>query len=294
METMTDYIERVARVADDLTIFARDYPAQGRESGLPVACIPGLTRNSADFDEVAKRIAARGRRVIAIDNRGRGRSDWDPQPERYLFETYANDAMAMLDILDIPRAVFIGQSLGGVISAEIRFAAPDRVAGIVLNDVGPTPTLSGLERAAEYLKGVSNRYASWEELESLLAIGLAGVYPRWGPEDFRKLARAVACEYPDGRIGGAVDPAIEVTFNQSFLPDGSPIDLTGMMARLKSVPLLLIRGALSDLVDDAGIADVAGLDLDLAIVEVPDVGHCPTLDEPVAWRAIVSFLDRVP
>src|ERR1700722_6090313 len=107
---MSEYVERFIEVRDGLTIYARDYRSV-QDDRLPLVCIPGFTRNSAEFHDVALRLAAYGRRVIAIDNRGRGRSSSDPQPERYVYDTYAADAIAVLDGLGIDKAIFLGQSM---------------------------------------------------------------------------------------------------------------------------------------------------------------------------------------
>lgn len=290
---MTDYKEHFVPVPDGLRIFARDYKADGNGNRLPIVCVPGFTRNTAEFDDVARRMVAHGRRVLAIDNRGRGRSSWDPQPERYVYESYASDAIAVLDALGIPKAIFLGQSMGGRVALFAHRAAPDRIGGMIFNDTGPTPTTSGLDRVEDYLKYLTKRFGSWEELAAELAETNANVYPGRGPDFFLKLAHQVAREYPDG-IGCEVDPNIGVNFNQLLRPKGVPVDFTGMIKDLASIPLLLVHGMLSDLVTAAGIADLMRFNLDLTVVDVPNVGHCPTLDEPEAWNGIVAFLDRVP
>src|SRR5262245_19321920 len=101
------FAERFITSPDGLKLYARDYPAIGGERGTPVFCVHGLTRNSSDFEGIAPRIAGKGRRVIAVDVRGRGRSERDPKPERYQAPTYVGDALAILNTLDIKRAVFI-------------------------------------------------------------------------------------------------------------------------------------------------------------------------------------------
>ena len=138
--------ERVVATVDGLALYARDYPPLFPETGLPVICMHGLTRNSRDFETVAPRIAALGRRVVAPDMRGRGRSANDPDPAHYVPAVYAQDVLKLMDALSIPRAVFIGTSMGGLVSMVLATMAPDRIAASILNDVGPKLNPAGLSR----------------------------------------------------------------------------------------------------------------------------------------------------
>ncbi|HEX5776830.1 MAG TPA: alpha/beta fold hydrolase, partial [Caulobacteraceae bacterium] len=137
------------RSADGLKLHARDYPAEGDKT--PVICIHGLTRNAKDFEELAPRIQAAGRRVIAVDVRGRGESDRDPNPANYHPGTYAADVMALMAQQAIPSAVFIGTSMGGIITMVLASFAPQAIAGAVLNDVGPELSPVGIARIAGYV-----------------------------------------------------------------------------------------------------------------------------------------------
>jgi pimeloyl-ACP methyl ester carboxylesterase len=287
---MSCYEDVNVEVTDGLTVYARDYRAG--DDLMPVVCIPGFTRNSAEFDEVARRIVARGRRVVSIDPRGRGRSSWDPRPERYVYESYAGDALAVLDALAIPKAVFLGQSMGGRVALFVHRAAPERVGAIIFNDCGPTPPASGLDRVADYLNYVSRRFASWDDLADELGRANAHVYPGRGRDFFLSQARQVGRQYEDG-IGFHVDPRIAGNFNELLRPGGKIVDFTGMMRLLGPIPLLLLHGVLSDILPAETVAGLAELDLRLTVAEVPGVGHCPTLDEPAAWEAIAAFLDRM-
>jgi pimeloyl-ACP methyl ester carboxylesterase len=289
---MSDFTERFVNVADGLTIYARDYQA-ARDDRLPIVCIPGFTRNSAEFHDVALRLAAYGRRVIAIDNRGRGRSSADPRPERYVYDTYAADAIAVLDSLGIAKAIFLGQSMGGRVSLFAYRLAPERFGAIIFNDSGPTPPAEGLARAGDYLKYTRSRFASWEALGEMLAIVNASVYPDADQAFYVKFAHQVGRKFPEG-IGLDIDPAIGENFNRLVRPGGAPARFTDMIRDLRPIPILLIHGMLSDLVTDACVAEMRQLDLDLSVVDVPNVGHCPTLEEPEAWAGLTAFLDGVP
>ena len=140
--------------SDGLALYARDYAAQaGAEPAparLPVICIHGLTRNSADFDELAPEIARLGRRVLALDVRGRGHSAYDPDPANYNPVVYAGDVVKLMHDLGIARAVFVGTSMGGLVTMTLAMRHLDLIAGAVLNDVGPVLSTKGLARIAGY------------------------------------------------------------------------------------------------------------------------------------------------
>ena len=140
---------------DGLTLHARDYAAARPVTGVPVICIHGLTRNARDFEDLAPRIAALGRRVLAVDVRGRGRSARDPQPLNYHPGTYAMDVVALLEATGIDRAVFVGTSMGGIIAMVLASIRPEAIAGAVLNDVGPELSPLGLARIGGYVGGGS-------------------------------------------------------------------------------------------------------------------------------------------
>jgi pimeloyl-ACP methyl ester carboxylesterase len=283
--------ERFVRVPDDLKIFVRDYPAQGEARGLPVLCLHGLTRNSADFDEVAPRMAALGRRVLAIDVRGRGQSDRDPMPARYVPPTYAGDVTHVLNELGVDRAVFVGTSMGGLITMIVAATAPGRVAAAVFNDVGPVVNTSGLQRIAQYV-GKAPPQPSWAALIDLIKTAQSAAFPDADEAFWATFARRVGRELPDGRIAFDYDPAIAHIFEQP--PAAAVPDLTPLFQALGAAPLLVVHGALSDILLPEGVAAMKALKPDLEVVDVPRVGHAPTLEEPAAWNAIAAFLHRVP
>src|SRR5215217_3459085 len=123
--------------ADGLSLYARDYAPAGGVARLPVIAIHGLTRNAADFEAIAPLIAQSGRRVLAIDVRGRGRSDRAPDPMTYQPLTYAQDVLALLQQAGIERAVFLGTSMGGLITMALAAVRSKVIAGAIINDVGP-------------------------------------------------------------------------------------------------------------------------------------------------------------
>jgi pimeloyl-ACP methyl ester carboxylesterase len=285
--------ERVVVTLDGLPLYARDYPPLLPETGLPVICLHGLTRNSRDFEVIAPRIAALGRRVIAPDMRGRGKSANDPDPAHYVPTVYAQDVVKLMDTLEVPRAVFIGTSMGGLIMMVVATMAPDRIAASVLNDVGPKLNTSGLSRIASYV-GRSQPVASWSEAAAAVRAVNGAAYPaRIDDEAFwLAFARRTFREREDGQIEATYDPHIALAFID-FDEDAPAPDLTPLFAALAQKPMLSVRGAISDLLSEDAVAAMRALKPDLEAVSVENVGHAPALDEPEAWDAVLNFLARV-
>jgi pimeloyl-ACP methyl ester carboxylesterase len=277
---------------DGPMVYARDYPSEGVTRGLPVICLHGLTRNSADFEVVAPRIAALGRRVIAIDARGRGKSDNDPEPSRYRPDVYVGDVWRVMDTLGIQRAVFLGTSMGGIMTMLAAAANSVRVAAAILNDIGAEVDPTGIARIASYV-GKSGPFASWDEIISAVRATQHVAFPgRAGDDAFwRMFVRRVARERADRKVEFAYDPAISQAF--SAAPPGPPPSMMPLFQMLATRPVLLIRGAISDLLSRNAVAAMKEAKPDMEFAEVPNVGHAPTLEEPEAWSAIAEFLSRV-
>ncbi|MDP2763239.1 MAG: alpha/beta fold hydrolase, partial [Brevundimonas sp.] len=144
------FAERRWSSSDGLSLYARDYAAAPGPAKLPVIAIHGLTRNSADFDAIAPLIAQSGRRVLAVDIRGRGQSDRAPDPMTYQPLNYAQDVLALLRDLGIERAVFLGTSMGGLITMALAAVRSKVIAAAIINDVGPEVAKEGLARIAAY------------------------------------------------------------------------------------------------------------------------------------------------
>ena len=188
-----------------LRLYGRAYGADGRKH--VIVCLHGLTRNSLDFDVLARRLAAAGNRVLAFDQRGRGRSSWDREGVNYQLDVYVRDMVAALDQMGVRRTVLIGTSMGGLMSMLMAVTAPDRIAGIVLNDVGPEVEARGLERIRGYV-GRRPPPATWAAAAEAVAADNAVAFPDYGDDDWLAFARRVYIEDGDGRITAAYDPAI--------------------------------------------------------------------------------------
>lgn len=277
---------RFFEVSDGLKLFVRDLPAQGPEIGPPVLCLHGLTRNGRDFEAILPRIAAGGRRALALDVRGRGRSDYDPKPERYQPPTYVGDVLQLLDVFEIPRAAFVGTSMGGLITMILAAMAPQRIERAVLNDIGPKLEPAGLARIAGYV-GTGEPVKTWDEAAAKIKAINGAAFPDADDAFFAAMARRTFRE-KEGAVALDYDPDISAPFRQ---PGGAaPADLWPLFDALKPIPLLVVRGAISDLFSAETVAEMKARKPDMESVEVARVGHAPMLDEPEAWAAISRFL----
>lgn len=289
---MSEPREITWRSPDGLNLVATEY-GSGNASRLPVICIPGLTRNARDFEELAPWIASLGRRVIAVDLRGRGRSDRDPDPRRYAPPTYAKDIVALLDSLRLPRALFVGTSLGGIVTMTLASAHLDRIGGAVLNDVGPVIAREGLARISSYA-GRTPAVRTWDDAITYAKHTGGVAFPKWTDAEWAVFVRRIFKEGP----GGA--PVLEC--DAGVFRPMHPILvwlLTPMVWRLfrklaTGRPTLLVRGAISDVLDIATAARMRREAPGLAFVEVDDVGHAPTLSEPQAMAGLTRFFAEAP
>ena len=272
-----------AVTADGLRLHYRDYP--GPSGKPPLVCLHGLTRNARDFADFAERYSPAWR-VITPDFRGRGSSDYDPLPARYTPLTYAADVLALLDQLLIDQAVFVGTSLGGLVTMTVAAMAPQRIAAAILNDIGPEMSAAGLERIGSYV-GRGGPFSSWDEAADAVERISGNAHPNYAREDWLKAARRV-CREDGGRILLDYDPAIAVPF-QAKGP-APRVDLWPLLRALGQKPLLVVRGELSDLLSAAALEKMHEAVPAMKSVTVPGVGHAPMLDEPEAVAAIDEFL----
>ena len=270
-------------VPDGLRLHYRDYP--GASDKPPLLCLHGLTRNARDFEHFAERYSPQFR-VLVLEFRGRGLSDYDPQPSRYSPLTYCADVQHFLDHVGAPHAIFVGTSLGGLVTMSMAVLGPQRIAASILNDVGPELGQGGLDRIQAYV-GRGERFKSWEEAAASIAGNQASAFPNYGDEDWLAAARR-NCREDSGEILFDYDVAIAAAF-QNAGPTPK-IDMWPLFHALAAKPLLVVRGALSELLSASTARKMREAAPDACFVEVPDVGHAPMLDEPEAVAAIDSFL----
>ena len=286
------YVERRWTSPDGLSLFARDYAPAAGEAKLPVIAIHGLTRNSADFGVIAGLMAQTGRRVLAVDVRGRGLSDRAPDPMTYRPDVYAGDVIDLMEQAGVGRAVFLGTSMGGLITMALTTMRPKAVVAAILNDIGPEVAPEGLARIAAY-SGQPVEIGSWTDAADYAKRINAVAFPHYTDADWDAFAHRIFRQQPDGRIDLDYDPDIAVPIRAAGAKALVP-DLWPMFRRLaKKKPTLLVRGATSDLLS-ADIAErMKKAAPAMAYVEVPGVGHAPMLDEAEARAAIFEFLAEI-
>lgn len=289
---MSDYLDFWYTSADSLRLYARDYPCTDTTSAEPetVLCMHGLTRNSADFHSLAQHLASRYR-VISVDQRGRGRSQYDSDPARYTPATYVRDMFTLLDKLGVGRAILIGTSMGGLMSLVMGAMAAQRVEAIVLNDIGPEVDSAGLDRIRSYV-GKSRPVHSWADAVAQ-AREINGVaFPDFSDDEWLEFARGVYRE-ENGVPVLAYDPAISGPMDDED-SDAVPDDLWPLFDAAQAIPMLVIRGETSDILARDCVARMQSRKRDLQVTEVPRRGHAPTLNEPVSRDAIDRFLRALP
>jgi pimeloyl-ACP methyl ester carboxylesterase len=266
--------------SDGLSLY---YTDQGE--GLPLLCLAGLTRDGRDFEFVAPHLA--GLRLITLDYRGRGQSDWG-DPSTYQIPVEGRDAMELLDHLGIDMAAVLGTSRGGLIAMVLAATAKDRLLGVALNDIGPEIAPEGLEVIKNYL-GRPPALKTHAEMAEARARLLAG-FPNVPAERWLREAQILFNETEAG-LELTYDPKLrEAVLEGGAQP--SP-DLWPLFDALSGVPLACIRGANSDLLSPATFAEMKRRRPDMVAVEVPDRGHIPFLDEPESLSALKRWLDML-
>lgn len=283
-----DYrVHRYRSACGRLDLAARDYPA--RDAGAPLLLMMhGLTRNSADFEPLAQRLQGRYRMIVP-DQRGRGLSQWDDDPAQYRPDVYANDMLALLDYLGVTRAGLVGTSMGGLMAMVMHALRPGLAQAVVFNDIGPVLEPEGLARIQGYV-GPADAMADWAEAAARARSINASAFPDYGEAEWSAFARRIALENADGTVSFAYDPAIARGVSGEE-PTTVPPDLWPLWDLLDAVPVLVVRGSLSDLLGAATVEEMAQRHAGVYVsIEVPRVGHAPMLDEPVALTAVEAFL----
>jgi pimeloyl-ACP methyl ester carboxylesterase len=272
--------------SDGLRLYARDYPGPEGSDLLPILCMHGLTRSSRDFEWIAAHLA-KTRRVISVDQRGRGRSAYDPVAENYTPAVYVGDMFTLLDDLAIPRLMLIGTSLGGLMSMLMANMQPERLAGIVMNDIGPELDTAGLDRIKGYV-GKGHEIRTWDDAVAQTRAINEVAFPTYSDDEWLRFTRGLYREV-DGVPELAYDPAIARPMLDAD-SNAVPPDLWPLFEGMTAIPMLLIRGAISDLLAMDCVEKMQAIAPGMLVTQVPDRGHAPMLDEPAAVEAIEKFL----
>ena len=269
------FVSRYYRSQDGLRLHYREYVGPP-DAPFTVLCIPGLTRNARDFEDLAPHLAERYR-VLCVELRGRGLSGYATDPMTYVPATYVRDVLALLQAERLSRVALIGTSLGGIVSTALTAVVPQRVLGVVINDIGPDIDPAGLKRIGSYL-GKAKPIQSWDDAAEAIKVIDAVIYPDYTAVDWQRMGRRRFVQDSDGSFR----PDYDLNISQPFAAAGSAPDLWPYFRRLRGIPTLLLRGATSDLLARDTVTRLRNALPELRSVEVPNRGHTPNLDEPSA------------
>ena len=272
--------------SDGLSLYYRDSgdPLAPR---TPVLCLPGLTRNSRDYAYLARRLSET-RRVLCPDYRGRGQSDYDPDWRNYHPRTYLEDIRHLLAVAGVGRVAVIGTSMGGILAAGMAVAMPTILAGVVINDVGPEIGVRGLDRIVTYMRDAGPLH-DWNAAVAKLRANFPNL-PAYADSDWLKIAKATYRESHDGLLR----PDWDVRLVKPLLVGGAEsYNMIALFSALRALPVLLVRGERSDVLHADAFERMGKLLPAARRLTVPNVGHAPSLSEPVAKDALDEFLHSV-
>ena len=272
--------ERVFTEVDGLRLHHMDWGG----SGPPVVCLHGLTGNAHAFDGLAHSLAP-ALRILSLDVRGRGDSEWGP-PEGYQLPRYVADLGIWLDALQLDRVALVGTSMGGIISMLFAAAQPDRVERVVLNDIGPAIDPRGLERIRGYVGTAPERFPDPKAAAEWFRENYPGL--RASDEQLLAMVGHAVKALPEGGVGWKYDRAIRQAMNEPAAAAAAAPELWPIAEALRG-PTLVVRGGISDILSVEIASEMTRRMKDCRAVEVPGVGHAPLLGEPEALRAVRDF-----
>lgn len=288
---MGHFTDRYWTSNDGLKLHYRDYPARSAagEGRPPVICLPGLTRNARDFEDLAEHLSQEWQ-VLCPEMRGRGDSEYAGDSASYNPMQYVQDVAALLEQAQIGRFVAIGTSLGGLMTMIMALTMGTQLAGAVLNDIGPVIEEEGLARIRGYV-GQGRSFATWMHAARALEESQSLAFPGNSISDWLKMAKRVMVLGSNGRVVFDYDMKIAEPFAGA---DGvGQVDMWPALSALAGRPVLLLRGDISDVLSGETLAQMAQRLPDAEVLTLPGIGHAPTLDEPEARAAIDRLLARI-
>jgi pimeloyl-ACP methyl ester carboxylesterase len=291
-KTPSQWEDRYWSSADGLRLHYRYYagPEKQQQAAVcPILCLPGLTRNARDFEDLAP-LLARQHPVLAVNFRGRGDSAYAKDAMSYMPPTYAQDIVKLLDDLQFDKCAIVGTSLGGIVAMLMAATQPGRLSGVVLNDIGPEIDPVGLARIANYV-GVQGPQPTWMHAARMIAETGAAIYPDFTLEDWLRMVKRSHRLTPEGRIVADYDRRIAEPFRASG-SDGA-FNLWPIFDALKAAKLLIVRGGASDLFAAKTADKMVKTHGAAQLVTLPKIGHAPSLDEPMAVQAIVQWAETL-
>jgi len=282
-----EYQNRTLPTTDGLTLSFREYGSRFSEA-TPVLCLPGLTRNSADFHAIASVIASE-RRVISLDARGRGRSDYDPNYQNYNLVTEVGDVLSLISAEFERPCMILGTSRGGLAAMVLCGVRPSMVAGVVLNDIGPVLESEGLDRIKDYLGIPPVPLETWEDAAAAIEAGNAEDFPDLRAPDWLAWAKRTFREE-----GGKPVLDYDLKLRDAVLENTGPVpEMWPQFRAMADIPTLVLRGENSNLLSAKTVEEMRRAKPDLTAVTVKGRGHVPLLDEQESLTAINAFLERI-
>jgi len=279
---MALYSEKYFETEGGLKIYYRDYPGEN-SSALPLLCLHGLTRNSRDFEPMIEELGNRYRYIVP-DMRGRGNSGYDADPHNYNVMKYVEDVWALMSAASIKKFLLVGTSMGGIMSLIMAAEQPERIGGILLNDIGPELGEVGLGQIFGYL-GKQMTEPSWEAARLAVQERLGDSYPSFADDQWVSMAFRQYTEQEDGSVYLAYDAGIRIP----FLEAAEPMDLWPIFIKI-DVPLLCVHGALSGLLTIKIAREMRKKNHNCIVITIDSVGHTPILDEQISVIAIRDWL----
>lgn len=283
------YREVTFAAPDGLKLYARVYEPGKHTSAIPLACLPGLTRNSRDFHELALFLAQHPetpRRVISFDYRGRGFSAYDRDWSHYNIGTEANDVSAGLSAIGVNRAIVLGTSRGGLIAHILMATAPQLLAGVILNDIGPEIAPEGLRQIAQYLQKRHNPRTWPEAVEHQRSIHGAA-FPALAEADWKRFVHAIY-RRQRGTIRPDFDPNLVKTMANIDYSQKLP-DLWPQFELFAKLALLVIRGENTPLLTRQTLQEMSRRHPAMQVINVPGQGHAPLLETGQLPELIAAF-----
>lgn len=275
---------------DGLKLYYRDYNHRDCDK-TPLLCLHGLTRNSKDFNKFARHFAWQ-RRVICLDIRGRGKSEYDPDYQNYQIPVYVRDVLTFLEHAGLDQVIAVGTSMGGLISMILGSTVPDIFKAIILNDIGPEVDPKGLERISGYVgKGIILQ--GWQQAIDSMKAMFNNIFPDYTPEDWELFTRNTFREQEDGTIITNYDQAIGTAMRETA-ENAVPVDLWPIFKGLSHIPVMTLRGENSDILSKQTLEKMADEHPDFTHVTITDRAHTPDLNEDISLREIGNFINQLP
>lgn len=274
------------QTSDGLSLYYADHPT-ANDSGPVVLCLAGLTRNTADFDHVMPHLS--GCRVIAMDYRGRGQSDFDPDHANYNVMREAQDVIELLDHLGLEQVTILGTSRGGLLAMMLAALHKGRLSGVILNDIGPFVSPTGIARIMEYV-GKQPNSKTLGEAAFALKVMMEPEFPDVSIERWRHFAAVQHVEIEDG-LALSYDAKLRDALIEQAEAGKAVPDLWPLFMALAGLPAGVIRGANSDILPAETVTEMAERLPGLVVGVVPNRGHAPFLDEPESLAVIRQVLE---